>query len=334
MGRRSEFEVEDVFAVAEKLKAVGESVTIEKVRRALGNTGSNSRISDLLNQWKQNQKESRAGQLSLGSKRLPDIITQAAEKVFELIQQESAREIATVKEEAEIKLHEMSRENSELQTKVQQLQEMLQRTELKNNHLDSDLTLANQALADERRKNAIANERVESLQKLVTELKQEMQERVDTLNASHQTMVNYLKNQLIALQEAYQKEKDRLLEHNEQQRHGYIVEINQIKVAKEKAEKAFIKIELELKQEKNNIQIAIEKSKAYEIDLITLKGEYKELQNQHVTLTKASHQMEKSYIKLKTEAEQKDILINELKQLNQQLKNLTLIKKKKRNTYS
>lgn len=329
MGRRSEFEVEDVFAVAEKLKAIGENVTIEKVRRALGNTGSNSRISELLNQWKQNQKEGRAEQLSLGSKRLPDIITQATEKVFELIQQESAREIAKVKEEAEKKLHEISRENSELQTKVQQLQEILQRTELKNNHLDSDLTLTNQALADERSKNAIVNERVELLQKLVTELKQEMQERVDSLNTSHQTMVNHLKNQLTAFQETYQKEKDRLLEHNEQQRHSYIAEIDQLKVAKEKAEKAFIKIELELKQEKNHVKMVIEKSKSYEIDLITLKGEYKELQNQHVVLTKASYQMEKSYIKLKTEAEQKDILITELKQLNQQLKNLTLNKKKK-----
>jgi len=304
---------EEVFEAAHALLMEGSEPTGERIRFKLGSRGSFGTIYKYLNEWKEeNPMPQNTGGQTHHFASLPDSITKAVADVYEKIRSESEAENRKVIEHAEAAINQARQENEQAQVKVSHLQKDLTELKLKNNHLETDLTLANKALTEEQRQMAALKERADAAEKLAQALKIEMFARLEELKDSHQTTVELLKNQLDMAEKKHRQEVNKLMENNEKQRHTFMVENDQLKVTKDKLEKTLVKIEEELKQQKMLTQEANEKHKEIEVEYLTQKHALHALKQAHNLL-------EKDLVALKTEYQQKDILIAEFKALTQQL---------------
>lgn len=87
---------EQVELAAEKILLEGFSPTIEKIRQALGGTGSNSTIAKYLNDWKSKRLTATRHDLP-ASNLAPDPVNAAVNRVWQQIREEAAKEIEAIK---------------------------------------------------------------------------------------------------------------------------------------------------------------------------------------------------------------------------------------------
>ncbi|MFZ6774778.1 DNA-binding protein [Undibacterium sp. SXout7W] len=73
----------DVAKAAETLNKAGKGITVDNIRETLGNTGSKSTIGPMLKQW----KNEHLGKLTEIESRLPPMLLQALQDVYDLVQQ-------------------------------------------------------------------------------------------------------------------------------------------------------------------------------------------------------------------------------------------------------
>jgi chromosome segregation ATPase len=84
-----------VATTAQRLSERGENPTVDKVREALGNTGSKSTIAPLLKRWK-SQQEGVIPEVQAG---LPVELVNAVKHLYEQSQSEAAAQVAAIEEE-------------------------------------------------------------------------------------------------------------------------------------------------------------------------------------------------------------------------------------------
>lgn len=100
-----------VAATATRLFEKGENPTVDKVRQALGNTGSKSTIAPLLKRW----KTEHAGQVPESQSGLPVELINAVKHIYEQAQQEAAQKIEIIQEEMDDLQAQCDEERAEAQ---------------------------------------------------------------------------------------------------------------------------------------------------------------------------------------------------------------------------
>jgi hypothetical protein len=90
---------EEVELQAETLVARGENPTLEKVRRALGDRGSNSTLSKYINEWRGRRASFTTPPAVQPT--MSDPVNQAVHRVWHQLQEETQSEISKVRKETE-----------------------------------------------------------------------------------------------------------------------------------------------------------------------------------------------------------------------------------------
>lgn len=307
---------EQVAEASDKLIATNQIPTVERVRRALGDTGSNTYIAKYLRDWKNERLQTASQTSERQNLSLSDALTKAVTSLLEKIRAESEAENTQIRETAESTVAQITEENSALQEKLTIVQTNLQETQLVLNHLQADYQLAQQALIEERKKNAVLLERVKHAEENVQKIQVEMQQRLVEQQQLHTAIVEHLKNEMVKLQTQHQHTLSDLKEQSEKQRQKLIVEIDQLRVAKQKAENAHLKSAMELaQQQKGNVELK-EQTKGLETDLKVLEQAYQ-------TLKQDYEKVDKQLLVVNTENQQKDVMLANLREQFQLLtKNL------------
>jgi chromosome segregation ATPase len=168
---------EQVFEAANKLKADGASITMQRVRDALGETGSFSTISRLLEEW-------RAADTMRDRETLPEVpevadraMQGAVRELWRIAAAAAHREIAAAKEEAERRIKEADLRYGEARSEVERLEKLaavaddeVQTSRIRTGQLEKDLSAA-QAVETELRERVAADEaRSRELESKVGEL--------------------------------------------------------------------------------------------------------------------------------------------------------------------
>lgn len=298
---------EEIFEAADAILSEGQEPTGERLRLKLGSRGSFATIYKYFNEWKQGRLNSSKDLPTRQNLSLPDALTKAVANLLEKIRAESEAENTQIREAAERTVAQITEENSTLQEKLTAVQTNLQETQLALNHLQANYQLAQEALIDERKKTAVLTERSNHHEKLVQKTQEEADKRLAEINHSHTQIVEYLKDELNSLKKYYQEELSKLKEISEKQRQKYIVEIDQLKVAKEKAETSYLKLAAESAQQKKQNDSLLEKVKDLEIHLKVFDQENQKLQRDY-------HEKEKQIVSLTAEMNQKDVMMKDLKE--------------------
>jgi colicin import membrane protein len=168
---------EQVFEAANKLKADGASITMQRVRDALGETGSFSTISRLLEEW-------RAADTMRDRETLPEVpevadraMQGAVRELWRIAAAAAHREIAAAREEAERRIKEADLRYGEARAEVERLEKLavatddeVQTSRIRIGQLEKDLS-ATQAVEAELRERVAADEtRSRELESKVGEL--------------------------------------------------------------------------------------------------------------------------------------------------------------------
>lgn len=306
---------DQIAQAAENILADGENPTIDKVRRLLGDTGSNSNISRYLREWKTKRMQGASSPLQPRAD-MPDSLTRAVADMWEKIREESDSENTRIRETAESTVTQIQELNAALQEKLTTVQATLEKTQLTLNHLQADYQLSQQTLIEERQKNAVLIERIKHAEETNQKAQIETQQRLVEQQQSNEAMVSHLKNEIAELQKQHQHAFSDLKEQTEKQRQTLIVEIDQLRVSKQKAETAHLKSATELaQQQKNNAEMK-EQVKSVETDLKVLEQTYQ-------TLKQDYEKVDKHLLVANTENQQKDLMLVNLKEqltvLTQQL---------------
>lgn len=298
---------EQVEAVADEILNSGSSATIEKVRHALGGTGSNSTIARHLSEWKAKrlmQSISPFAKLNTG---LPDTLQRSVTETWEKIRTESQVENEKIRKEAEEVVGRVQQEKASAEKVAQETQEALEKANLVINRLQTDLKLTQSALIEEQKQRAVFEGRATLAENNFQVLRDETKQYIATIERLHQEKIVELERQLKTLEQKDQLEIDKLKEHAENQRQKHMVEFDQLSVAKQKIEKNLIKVETELQQQLLHNKELEEAKRLLEVDFKINKQRLREHEQKLVTF-------EKQMLVLNAEATQKDQVISDLKQ--------------------
>jgi chromosome segregation ATPase len=168
---------EQVFEAAARLKARGASITNQRVRDELGETGSYTTISRYLDEW-------RAADAAKDHETLPEI-PEAAEQamlgaireVWRVAAAGAQREITDVKEAAERRIQEIQNQHGEAHAEVARLEkdaaaadDEIQTLKIRSGQLDKDLAAARAVEAELRERVAAEETRCRELEAKVGEL--------------------------------------------------------------------------------------------------------------------------------------------------------------------
>ncbi len=136
---------EEVELQAETLVAKGENPTLEKVRRALGDRGSNSTLSKYINEWRGRRAQSSPNNPN-SILQVSDPVNEAVNRVWQQLKEESQLEIFKIKEETRLSLEEahlhkkqLSEERDRAFSELQELQNYLGQLKAENINLKSEL---------------------------------------------------------------------------------------------------------------------------------------------------------------------------------------------------
>mgnify|MGYP003351244187 FL=1 len=173
----------DVAKAASQLTELGHPVTVDNVRKMLGDTGSKSTIAPYLRQWRENHAlESESSRL-----KLPPSLLSAVQSLYEGMQQEAEIRFT----EAE-KLHEET--VASMQTELQALKKRLEESAQAHQEVQMELRLSQK----EHRKTLETLER-ERLQSLA------QQQQITLLNQRLSDKLQHLQTQEEQLQQAHQQ---------------------------------------------------------------------------------------------------------------------------------
>lgn len=247
---------EQVELAAEKILATGENPTIEKVRRLLGGTGSNSTLAKHLHGWRTERLMASSGVLPAPNLP-PDPVNAAVDRVWK----EMARE-------SEVKIHTM---RAHYETETTNIKQQLSSIQDAHDHLVSERDAMQQELYQvtaqkellsldvkaEQQQSKIIQERHDALQRQYQILKQESIERLAELHLANQQALEQWQAQIQLLQNQSAKQLDDIKDHYETVRQQTLMDIDSLKTEKKL-------------QEKNNSQLMSELH-ALKIELAELR---------------------------------------------------------------
>jgi chromosome segregation ATPase len=190
---------EQVAATAVRLAESGEIPTVDKVREALGNTGSKSTIAPLLKRW----KNANANTVSDAQSALPQDLVNAVKHLYEQAQSEADRRIEEMQAELEDARAKMMAQLKEAEEETRQVQ-------TQNQALDLALTKKNAeyaSLQEVHQNEQVNNARIQA-EKQGLELR--LSDKQDELGAL-QAQLGQMRHQFEHFQEAAatRREEDR-----------------------------------------------------------------------------------------------------------------------------
>lgn len=231
---------EEVKSHAETLIAKGENPTLEKIRRALGDRGSNSTISKYLNQWRGTRAQfANKPQVAL----IPDPVNEAVGRVWYQLREETQTEINQIKEEARASIEVATQqkeqalfERNQAFQELEELKTTMSELKNKNANLESSLNQAQKALE-------ITEGRLKEIEIKHAEFKSEKEKQVSELMASREASISQLKEQMHYLNQEHKKEIETYKTLMEEQRHAETIKKEALKAENLTLEKKLRKIE-------------------------------------------------------------------------------------------
>jgi chromosome segregation ATPase len=261
-----------------QLTSNNEIPTIDKVRRLLGDTGSNSNISRHLRAWKAERMKVMLSPKPI----LPDPLVKTMTDIWEKIRAESQMENERIQAEAQAAVIQAQQAKTEAEQQAKKLHEQQEKAQLKINHLETDLQRVRSELIEKKQEREVFQERAQQSEQRLEDLKKDTEKRVIELEQSHQETVTHLKQQLEKETQFYKQELNDVKTYAENQRHKLIAEIDQLRTAKDKAEKAYLQAASELRNMATLNKSLGKQNKRLEVDAKVLRQQYQDLEKQLV----------------------------------------------------
>jgi chromosome segregation ATPase len=302
---------------ASQVLTTGQFPTIEKVRAVIG-VGSNTTLNVYMNRWKDEFiKNHLAGTKSTA---LPDPVQRVIKDIWEALRTESNIANEHVQQEATVIVKQAQQAKAEAEQQANTLQEQLEKAQLKINHLETDLQLVRSELIEQKQERAVFQERAQRSEQRFEDLKQSTEMRLTELEQSHQETVNHLQKQLETHEKNFKQEMSELKTYAENQRHKLIAEIDQLRVAKEKAEKAHLQGATELKNQLETNKVLTEQIKFRDTDVKVLKQQYNDGEKQQAFLHAQAAQKECFLAELKEQLAKTQAKLGEAREYIGELK--------------
>lgn len=206
---------EEIECQAEMLVAKGQNPTLEKIRRALGDRGSNSTLSKYINEWRGRRSKATSSISIPNPINLSDPVNEAVNRIWQKLKEEAEFEIAKIKEEAQeavetanLSVEELMLERNQALEEVESLKTNVKNFEKHHLNLEKDLIQTQKELA-------IKVGRLEELTHRHEEFKHEKETQFQAWNQSQEQTIHDLKEQNNSLKnwiDIYNQEKNDLLE--------------------------------------------------------------------------------------------------------------------------
>lgn len=235
---------EEVVIAADQMQLEGNNPTIEKIRQALG-AGSNTTISKYLNQWKQ-QINSDTKEIKLLP---PDIMRTAIERTWEQLRQEANADIDVIKEDAQQRI-DAAEQRAQVAEKIlsvvkiehDELQQAHQKQSAEKELLQLDL----KSLREEHR---LLQERYKALDERYIDMQGLSAQHLKDLSDTHKNEITRLEDQCRKQDESCNKFLNEIREQRENERHQYMVSLDNLKVENQKQIKLKNEVQSQLQEQ-------------------------------------------------------------------------------------
>lgn len=274
---------DEVAKTADTILAHGENPTIEKVRRDLG-TGSNSTISKYLNEWRTNRLI--ATHNSTAAQNIPpDPVHAAVNHVWEKIHHESETKIKTIQEQVKNEIEIAMLERNQAIEEKKQFQEKLDNAEKRLNQLSADKEILILDLKTLQQEYVLHQEKYKAKEAEFNLLKQESTNQITLLQTVYKKETDAKEALIAHIHESHKNSINQLAEIHENHRQQSLIDIDSIKVEKEKLKKLLEKFSSENQSLKEKLVESGEFIKALTKELEFIKNEThkkdKLLENNH-----------------------------------------------------
>jgi len=289
---------EAVEKAAKSLVQQRQNPTVEKVRVALGSTGSFATISKHLNSWRAKYFTSKEVPTVSEESTAPNEVNQAINTVWEQLNTQAQQQVEKIKQESEAKITIAQEEKVLAQQERAEAIQALEKAKTKINHLEADLTLVKKELIEMRAQCGIAQEKATNKEEAFNSMTLLTQTHLQDIKSVHAEALQNLHQQVETLKKSYEKTIQEWKDLIEKQRVDYMMKTDELKLAKEKTEKALVKTETELQHQSLRFKEMEEQVRGVSADLAIAQ----------------QHQQEAAIqvIKLQVEIEQKDKRLMEL----------------------
>lgn len=201
---------DDVVSAASSLKAEGQSITIENVRRFLG-TGSAGTVNQHLRRW----KEAQASTQKIATKEnLPEGLIAHVKGLWEGVFAQTAEQFTPIESNYQQEITELKTELEKYRSNNQRWQKLFNQWQQEKAALANEKLTLEQALEFAHKENQSLNNKYDGLLQQV----QEKQERVEELNRLHQQTQTNLEHyresareQRLLDQQKFEREKQQFL---------------------------------------------------------------------------------------------------------------------------
>lgn len=271
---------EEVATAADDLLKEGCNPTIEGVRHQIG-AGSFTTLSKHLNAWR--------------SKRLmavikeephkitpPDEVSHAVQGVWQQLTSQANQQLEALKQEYATEVTELTEAKQALSASNENLQKTLTQAEIKINHLSTDIALLQKVLSEERQARADLEKELRHMQEKLQQSESNKTSQISELKNTYEKMSRDWGKYTEVLRSGLGQEMQGFLKELEKQRTDFMVRLDELKIAKEKVDKALGKSETALKQE-------FDTNATQAKELVQLRNEHQLLQQryneaQHVSI--------------------------------------------------
>lgn len=263
---------EEVELHAETLLAKGDNPTIEKIRRALGDRGSNSTISKYINEWRSRRGLSGSAAKHLHNSQLGS--QESAERIWQNLQDETQLAIAKVKDDARIAIEEAYNQKYQIEKacdsahlEIQTLHVDLNEQKNKNFNLEAELN----NIKKEFEVNFL---RLEETENHLQDVKLDKEKQISEILAGKELTIQHLKEQIEALLHSHKKEIHGFTLSLEEKRQMSIMKEATFKEEYSRLEKELKNSEAREQQSQLNIAELKQKAKSDDSQLKLLREDY------------------------------------------------------------
>lgn len=297
-------------------------LTGEKIKNRLVDSGysrgNQGQIYKYRNSWQLSRGIEEDDELVLEERQsiLSEKVRNSIESLFKEIHEEAEKKVTETKQEADNAIKKFSekctdieKENELLHNKLEKALEELNIANMSSKELSSQLS-------EEKHKHDIIQEKLKAEEGRANRIAIESKNREQSLNERNEKEKREFQSKMEDLIGVHKKEISTLKEHNEEQRHKFIAEIDNLKVSNGKLDKQLEKTTL-LEQKANNVNTELkQRIKILEEEVIRSRKEYKDT-------TEKLNNSEKIAAETKGELKQVTALFNnqkeEYKNISQQL---------------
>jgi chromosome segregation ATPase len=232
---------EQVEIAAETILAAGKNPTIERVRRLLGDTGSNSTLSKHLNDWRSTRL--MATRDDLPAPHLPpDPVHAAVNRVWQQIYQEAEANTQSVQAKAAAEIEAIQQQYQALKETHAQL--IKERSSLQEHahQLTAEKEILSLDFKTEQQQRVLLEERCHALQQQYQISKQESTAQLAEIKSTHQQEIQRITEQMQLLKKNCDQYISDIKSQNENLRQHYLVEMDALKMEKQKQEKKILQL--------------------------------------------------------------------------------------------